>query len=120
MKNSGLDNLLSWLAASVVVTVGVILAFKSQQDQQDRRPVRVLAHASPAQEPLRLQEVRAAERGRGRTALSPSQIPWRGWTDILLRTYQKTQEDRLLALAASVVFYSLVALFPAIAAGVSF
>jgi membrane protein len=120
MKNSGLDNLLSWLAASVVVTVGVILAFKSQQDQQDRRPVRVLAHASPAQEPLRLQEVRAAERGRGRTARSPSQIPWRGWTDILLRTYQKTQEDRLLALAASVVFYSLVALFPAIAAGVSF
>jgi membrane protein len=109
-----------WLAASVVVTVSVILALKRQDDQQDLRPVRVLARASPAQEPLRLQEVRAAERGRGRAARSPSQIPWRGWTDILLRAYQKSQEDRLLALAASVVFYSLVALFPAIAAGVSF
>jgi membrane protein len=118
--NPRLDNLLSCLAASVVVTVGVILAFKIQEDQQDRRSVRVLARASPAQEPLRLQEIRAAERGRGRWTRSPSQIPWRGWTDILLRAYQKTQEDRLLALAASVVFYSLVALFPAIAAGVSF
>ena len=43
-----------------------------------------------------------------------------GWKDIVLRTYQETQDDRLLALAAGVAFYALVALFPAIAAGVSF
>ena len=36
-----------------------------------------------------------------------------------MRTYHEIQDDRLLALAAGVVFYSLVALFPAIAAGVS-
>jgi membrane protein len=104
----------------VVVTAGVLLAFKRQHDQQEAQPVRVLARASPAQEPLRLQEIRAAELGRGRRARSPSQIPWRGWRDIVFRTYQQTQDDRLLALAAGVVFYSLVALFPAIAAGVSF
>ena len=75
--------------------------------------------ATPAQEPLTLQRPRAAERGRGRSARAPSQIPWRGWKDIFVRTYQEIQDDRLLALAASVVFYSLVALFPAIAAGVS-
>ena len=46
-------------------------------------------------------------------------IPWRGWKDILIRTYHEIQDDRLLSLAAGVVFYSLVALFPAIAAGVS-
>jgi membrane protein len=46
-------------------------------------------------------------------------IPWRGWKDILVRSYHEIQNDRLLALAAGVVFYSLVALFPAIAAGVS-
>jgi membrane protein len=46
-------------------------------------------------------------------------IPWRGWKDILIRTYHEIQEDRLLSLSAGVVFYSLVALFPAIAAGVS-
>ena len=46
-------------------------------------------------------------------------IPWRGWKDIIVRTYQESMNDRLMLLAASVVFYSIVALFPAIAAGVS-
>src|SRR4029077_7095452 len=36
-----------------------------------------------------------------------------------VRTYREIQDDRLLALAAGVAFYSLVSLFPAIAAGVS-
>src|SRR6266851_6022353 len=110
--NPRLDNLISWFAASVVVTAGVIFALKHEDDQRELKPVRVLPRATPAQEPLGLQEVRASERGRGRSARSPSQIPLRGWKDIVLRTYQETQEDRLLALAAGVVFYSLVALFP--------
>ena len=66
-----------------------------------------------------MQQKRAAERGRGRNATAPSRIPWRGWRDILVRTYYETENDRLLALAAGIVFYSLVALVPAIAAGVS-
>jgi membrane protein len=118
--NPRLDNLISWFAASVLVTAGVVLTLKRQDDQRERKPVPVLPRATPAQEPLGLQVVRATERGRGRRARSPSQIPWRGWKDIVVRTYQETQEDRLLALAAGVVFFSLVALFPAIAAGVSF
>ena len=68
---------------------------------------------------MALQQIRAAERGRGRSAAAPFNIPWRGWKDILVRTYHETQNDHLLALAAGVAFYSLVALFPAIAAGVS-
>jgi membrane protein len=56
---------------------------------------------------------------RGRHAVSPWQIPWKGWKDILLRTYQEMNEDRLLAVAAGVVFYGLLALFPAITALVS-
>ena len=92
---------------------------KRQEDQGVSTPVRVLPRATPAQEPMGLQEMRATERGRGRRARAPLQIPWRGWKDIALRTYQETQDDRLSALAAGVVFYSLVALFPAIAAGVS-
>jgi membrane protein len=47
------------------------------------------------------------------------EIPWRGWKDILLRSYRELLEDRLFLIAAGVAFYSLVALFPAIAAGVS-
>jgi membrane protein len=118
--NSRLDSLISWFATCVVVTAGVILALRRQEDRQDLEPLRVLPRATPAQEPLGLQEIRATERGRGRSARAPSQIPWRGWKDIVLRTYQETQDDRLLALAAGVAFYALVALFPAIAAGVSF
>ena len=67
-----------------------------------------------------MQGRRAAEEGRGRDASAPVRIPWRGWKDILVRTYQESLNDRLLSLAGSVVFYSLLALFPAIAAGVSF
>jgi membrane protein len=59
------------------------------------------------------------ERGRGRHAVAPWQIPWAGWKDIVLRTYQQMNDDRLLAVAAGVVFYGLLALFPAVTALVS-
>ena len=61
----------------------------------------------------------SGDAGRGRRAVSPWQIPWRGWKDILIRTYQQLGEDRVLAVAAGVVFYGLLALFPAITALVS-
>jgi membrane protein len=69
------------------------------------------------QEPL--QRKRASEPGRGRHAESPAHIPWEGWKDIFWRTYREIQSDRLLAVAAGVVFYALLALFPAVTAGVS-
>jgi membrane protein len=59
------------------------------------------------------------ERGRGRSADKPSDIPAPGWKDILLRVYRDIGEDRVIALAAGVTFYSILALFPAIAALVS-
>src|SRR3954469_8960438 len=59
------------------------------------------------------------ERGRGREATSPHEIPAKGWKDILWRTYEEINKDRILAVAAGVTFYGLLALFPAIAALVS-
>jgi membrane protein len=122
-QNSRIENLASWLAASMLVTAGVIYALKLQdkqiQDKQPQAQYRAPPRATPAQEPLIVQEVRAAQKGRGRQARSPLQIPWRGWKDILLRTFWEFLQDRLMSLAAGVVFYSLLALFPAIAAGVS-
>src|SRR3954463_4742693 len=56
---------------------------------------------------------------RGRRATAPWQIPWKGWKDILIRTWHEFNKDRLLAVAAGVVFYALLALFPAITALVS-
>lgn len=62
---------------------------------------------------------RAAQPGRGRAAASPAEIPLAGWKDILWRTWTEIGKDRLVAIAAGVVFYGLLALFPAIAALVS-
>jgi membrane protein len=56
------------------------------------------------------------ESGRGRHARTPSDIPARGWKDILLRVYNNIGEDRVMLVAAGVTFYSLLAIFPAIAA----
>jgi membrane protein len=56
---------------------------------------------------------------RGRLSRNPLRIPWTGWKDILWRTYVRTGEDRLLATAAGVVFFGLLAVFPAITALVS-
>jgi membrane protein len=59
------------------------------------------------------------EPGHGRVATHPLRIPWAGWKDILWRTYARASEDRLLATAAGVVFFGLLAVFPAITALVS-
>jgi membrane protein len=118
-QESRLENLASWLAASIMVTAGVIYAVRLSSNEPGPRVHRAPPRATPAQEPLSVQEVRAAQKGRGRQARAPMQIPWRGWKDIAVRTYFEILDDRLLALAAGVVFYSLLALFPAIAAGVS-
>ena len=72
-----------------------------------------------AEEPHDLELRRAHERGRGRHATHPLQIPWRGWKDILWRTYLEMNSDRLLSIAGGVAFFVLLAIFPAITALVS-
>ena len=62
---------------------------------------------------------RSLEVGRGRSAETPSQIPARGWKDILLRVYHGISDNRILLVAAGVTFYSLLAIFPGIAALIS-
>ncbi|MGG5888993.1 YihY/virulence factor BrkB family protein [Falsiroseomonas sp. HC035] len=57
--------------------------------------------------------------GRGRNATTPSEIPARGWWQVAKRTLSQASEDRLLTEAAGITFYTLLALFPAIAALVS-
>jgi membrane protein len=116
-SESRLESLIAWFAASVLTATAVIYAMK--RDDDHRKAEAAFGSENPAFEPLSLQEARAREQGRGRKATTPVHIPWRGWKDIFIRTYHEVQNDRLLSLAAGVVFYSLVALFPAIAAGVS-
>ena len=61
----------------------------------------------------------AHEADRGRSADTPSQIPARGWKDILWRVYERINDCRMIAVAAGVTFYALLAIFPAIAALIS-
>lgn len=56
---------------------------------------------------------------RGREAEKPRQIPRPGWRDIVLRVKDEQKKDNLSIVAAGVAFYSLLAIFPALAAAVS-
>jgi membrane protein len=64
-------------------------------------------------------ELQELEKGRGREADRPSEIPPAGWWDIAWRVWQEVGEDRVLLVAAGATFYLLLALFPALAAFVS-
>jgi membrane protein len=57
--------------------------------------------------------------GRGRQAERPQQIPPTGWVDIAKRVAKEVKQDQVPLLSAGVAFYLLLALFPAIIAGVS-
>jgi membrane protein len=59
-------------------------------------------------------ELPAEERGRGRNAETPSQIPPKGLKDVLWRTYSEVMDDRVMLIAAGVTYYLLLASFPAL------
>ena len=62
---------------------------------------------------------RLHQRGRGRDADEPSEIPALGWKDILKRTWQDLTNDHVSIVAAGIAFYSLLAVIPALAAVIS-
>lgn len=66
-------------------------------------------HGSPA----------TAAGGRGRDARRPSEIPARGWMDILVRLWREQSRDNIPVIAAGVAYYMLLSLVPAITAMVS-
>jgi membrane protein len=106
------DNLLLIAATTIVI----LTAQRYFQDAPPEPP------DSPAEDPAVAQRdfaPKISQHDRGRRSQNPFQIPWAGWKDILWRTYVRTGEDRLLATAAGVVFFGLLAVFPAITALVS-
>jgi membrane protein len=52
----------------------------------------------------------------GSQADSPTQIPVRGWRQVLARAVHKSQEHNVSLLAAGVAFYAFLALYPALIA----
>jgi membrane protein len=114
-----------WPLLCAAVLVGMMIA--SEVRRAYRKPGTRAHHPATdafgtgrsTDEPVAAQHKRAQEPGRGRHAQAPWQIPWQGWKDLLWRTYEQIGEDRLLAVAAGVVFYGLLAVFPAVTALVS-
>jgi membrane protein len=54
--------------------------------------------------------------GRGRDARVPGEIPLSGWLDIALRVKEQIDADNVSILAAGLALYSLLAIFPGLAA----
>jgi membrane protein len=106
-------------------SAALLLVMPSLQRSYRLRSRRMVPNGRPfgerrsSEEPLSLELQRAQEHDRGRHATQPMQIPRKGWYDILWRTYQEMQQDRLLSIAGGVSFFTLLAIFPAITALVS-
>ena len=118
-KRPDLPFLLSAASAALLLVMPALRrSFKSTARRMvpNERP---FGERRSSEEPLSLELQRAQEHDRGRHATQPMQIPWKGWYDILWRTYQEMQQDRLLSIAGGVSFFTLLAIFPAITALVS-
>jgi len=108
------------VAGLIVLAFQLEPLFRSRGGDTRRSTSRNTRDLRPSQEPHGLQASRSKQAGRGRSASSPGEIPAKGWMDVAWRVYNELQNDRLLAVAAGVVFYMLLALFPALTALVSF
>jgi membrane protein len=83
-------------------------------DHSDRRSDRDTGTATSAH---RSEDRREPEGREGKRPIAgPTEIPIRNWRDILLRIYRKIGKDRIIAIAAGVAYYSILAIFPAIGA----
>ncbi len=104
----------SFLCAAAVLAIAS--AWPRRATVSDQSPQSGVSDTSGSSDQRqRVQDSRIHERGRGRRASTPSEIPARGWKDVLLRVYNNVGEDRVLLVAAGVTFYSLLSIFPGIA-----
>ncbi len=111
IRRSALLSTANLLAMGTLAWIAFVMAGARQRPALARDvPAVPGEHAPPAA---------ALEPGRGRMARQPSDIPARGWRDIIVRTYQQVMEDRITTIAAGITFFGLLALFPAVTALVS-
>lgn len=94
------------IAASLVLLAAVFLVERlaPAETKKAPRPNTIRDGAVPTGE------------SRGRNAEWPSEMPEKRWRDILFHVYSNIGDHRILALAAGMKYYSLLAIFPALAA----
>ena len=123
MSNLRRDEVVTLAAAALLTGLLIFTAGREQRDERppgsDNDSLDAFRARVPADEPIALQKKRATQPGRGRAARTPRAVPWRGWKDILWRTWAGITDDHLLTLAGGVAFFALLAMVPALTAGVS-
>lgn len=110
-RPGGLTNLDGWSLAATLGLLAVAFLVDRVAPSKHRPPQ---LQPKPKRNAFTIGATEADDRGR--SATSPSEIPAIGWKDILLRVYGNVGDHRILALAAGMTYYSLLAIFPAIAA----
>ena len=108
----GESNLIGWnIAAALGVLAVAFLIDRGAPPSDDASPMPPKEKRDASAAGL------ATESGdHGRHATSPTEIPAKGWKDILLRVYGNIGDHRIFALAAGMTYYSILAIFPALAA----
>lgn len=109
----------AWFAAAVAILFWPRKSRKAPAPRPRHWWRRTLAELWTRPAAIEVSVAEAMEPGRGRDAKRPSEIPPRGWRDILWRTWIEFNKDRAPAVAGGVAFFSLLAVFPALAAFVS-
>jgi membrane protein len=111
------------LSPFVWFLLGLFVARRRAVEPEPRTTDKPRLGGSPSDDkadtPAEARDLAAAERDRGRTAEAPTQIPARGWKDVLWRTWTEIGEDDVMTVARSIAFSGMLALFPALAAFVS-
>jgi membrane protein len=99
----------TWVVGAALLAISIAQGSRDVGDGSDQ---------ATASDLLRNPGKQGASIARRRTE-SPWAVFRANWTAVLWRVYRKMNENRLLAVAAGVVFYGLLALFPAVTAFVS-
>lgn len=122
----------SWIILSLAVLGGVGFVMRRRLWPRSSRvtyvrPPHRIARAGDPVAPSPPADASPGNRGEtgseadqaGRQADKPTEIPAKGWWQIAKRVFAQISNDRLMAEAAGVTFYVLLAIFPALATLVS-
>ncbi len=104
-------------ALPLAVLAGVALAGAGQRQGPRRWATDSDNAAAPTDRPGHSADL--PKSSAGRDAQSPAEIPPRGWKEILLRVKSEFAKDQIALIAAGVTFYTVLAIFPGVAAFVS-
>jgi membrane protein len=99
----------TWVVVAALMAVSMVRGLRDAGDRPDHGSVARGLHDAAAKDP----------KGVRRQTGSPWSDLGADWKAVLWRMYKRMNDNRLLAVAAGVVFYDLLAIFPAVTAFVS-